>query len=246
MAIYNLGGENPPSQSEVEAAIAAAIDALIDGAPGALNTLNELALSLGNDENFATTVTNALALRAKLNQANTFTVGGHTVTSQGGTVIPLTLKGAAGQTASLLLVQDASNTSRFSVSDTGYVTTANVQSDGGLRVGTGVTYTTNQRWLSVQDAQTLPATVTNGVIFFSEAGVPKVRTATGVVTIGTSGGNEVRSDFVAPFSYLGVAPAGTSEAAAAWTITRIDTTGPVVVTTATGAAWADRTTVNYS
>jgi hypothetical protein len=41
--------------------VAAAIGALIDAAPGALDTLNELAASLGDDPNFAATVTNALA-----------------------------------------------------------------------------------------------------------------------------------------------------------------------------------------
>ena len=34
---------------------------LINGAPGALNTLNELAAAMGNDPNFAATITNALA-----------------------------------------------------------------------------------------------------------------------------------------------------------------------------------------
>ncbi|HIA3453374.1 TPA: phage tail protein, partial [Escherichia coli] len=38
-----------------------AITALIDSSPDALNTLNELAAALGNDPNFATTMTNALA-----------------------------------------------------------------------------------------------------------------------------------------------------------------------------------------
>ena len=41
--------------------VAAAIGALIDAAPGAMNTLNELAAALGDDPSFATTVTNALA-----------------------------------------------------------------------------------------------------------------------------------------------------------------------------------------
>ncbi|GCM64654.1 phage tail protein [Escherichia coli] len=38
-----------------------AITALVDSSPDALNTLNELAEALGNDPNFATTMTNALA-----------------------------------------------------------------------------------------------------------------------------------------------------------------------------------------
>ena len=41
--------------------VAAAIAALIDAAPGAMNTLNELAAALGDDPNFASSVTNALA-----------------------------------------------------------------------------------------------------------------------------------------------------------------------------------------
>ncbi|EIV8828367.1 phage tail protein [Escherichia coli] len=41
--------------------VMAAIAALVDSSPDALNTLNELAAALGNNPNFATTMTNALA-----------------------------------------------------------------------------------------------------------------------------------------------------------------------------------------
>ncbi|EMG5514102.1 tail fiber protein, partial [Escherichia coli] len=41
--------------------VMATIAALVDSSPDALNTLNELAAALGNDPNFATTMTNALA-----------------------------------------------------------------------------------------------------------------------------------------------------------------------------------------
>jgi hypothetical protein len=44
----------------------AALAALVAASPAALDTLNELALALGNDANFATTITNALALKAPL------------------------------------------------------------------------------------------------------------------------------------------------------------------------------------
>jgi hypothetical protein len=42
------------------------INALVNSAPGALDTLNELAASLGNDAAFSTTVTNSIALKAPL------------------------------------------------------------------------------------------------------------------------------------------------------------------------------------
>ena len=43
-----------------------AIANLIDGAPGTIDTLNELAAALGDDPNFATTVTNSLAAKLSL------------------------------------------------------------------------------------------------------------------------------------------------------------------------------------
>lgn len=54
------GGTNS-MQIATTAFVAAAITAVINGAPGALDTLNELAAALGNDGNFATTITNGLA-----------------------------------------------------------------------------------------------------------------------------------------------------------------------------------------
>ena len=39
------------------------VDALVDSAPGALDTLNELAAALGDDANFSTTVTNSIATK---------------------------------------------------------------------------------------------------------------------------------------------------------------------------------------
>lgn len=47
--------------------IASAINQLVSSAPGTLDTLNELAIALGNDPNFATTMTNSLAGKANLN-----------------------------------------------------------------------------------------------------------------------------------------------------------------------------------
>ena len=47
--------------AEVDTAISNAIAGLVDTAPATLDTLNELAAALGDDENFATTVTDALA-----------------------------------------------------------------------------------------------------------------------------------------------------------------------------------------
>lgn len=55
------------TQVATTAFVKAAIAALVASSPAALDTLNELAAALGNDPNFATTMTNALAGKQPLN-----------------------------------------------------------------------------------------------------------------------------------------------------------------------------------
>jgi len=55
-----------PTTTTTQTLIDNAITALVNGSPAALNTLQELAAALGNDQDFATTVTNALAARLQL------------------------------------------------------------------------------------------------------------------------------------------------------------------------------------
>ena len=79
-------------QSIINSASAAAVTYLVDSAPGALDTLNELAAALNDDASFSTTVTNSLATKLNastasatyLTQANasaTYSVLGHNHTS---------------------------------------------------------------------------------------------------------------------------------------------------------------------
>jgi hypothetical protein len=66
---------------------------------------------------------------------------------------------------------------------------------------------------------------------------------------GGGGGGEVRSDFVSPYTYTGLADAGTSESTASWTIRRseFDAGGSFVATlTASAVEWDDRLTASYT
>ena len=69
------------AKSEAIADATAQVNAVISSAPAALNTLDELAAALGDDANFATTVTNSLATKAPL-ASPTFT-GTVTVAASG-------------------------------------------------------------------------------------------------------------------------------------------------------------------
>ena len=61
------------SSTKVSTEIAAALNALATGAPAALDTLDELAAALGDDANFAATITAALGNRVRVDAAQALT-----------------------------------------------------------------------------------------------------------------------------------------------------------------------------
>ena len=64
-----------PTQQSVKAYVDSEITGLVDSAPGALDTLNELAAALNDDASFSTTVTNSIATKVGLTGDET--VAGH-------------------------------------------------------------------------------------------------------------------------------------------------------------------------
>lgn len=61
--ITNLTSPTNSGDAATKGYVDTSISALLDSAPGALDTLNELAAALGDDPNFATTVTNEIATK---------------------------------------------------------------------------------------------------------------------------------------------------------------------------------------
>ncbi|KAB2693870.1 hypothetical protein [Brucella intermedia] len=60
--------------AEIAAAIKAAIDGVVNGSGAALDTLKKIADALGNDPQFATTVSNALGVRVRVDAAQSFSL----------------------------------------------------------------------------------------------------------------------------------------------------------------------------
>jgi hypothetical protein len=60
-AAPTAGAGTNTTQLATTAFVTAAVAALVDGAPGAIDTLNELAAALGDNANFSTTITNSIA-----------------------------------------------------------------------------------------------------------------------------------------------------------------------------------------
>lgn len=106
-------------------AVKTAIEGIVDSAPGALDTLNELAAALGDDANFATTVTNNLA--SKVN--NTTTVTGTNGLTGGGA-----LNKNQTISADLLSNNKLSNAARAATETAGRVYPVAMDKNGKLAV----------------------------------------------------------------------------------------------------------------
>lgn len=72
--IPNAASGNIATESYVTTSVTTAIDALTDSAPGALDTLNELAAAINDDANFSTTITNSLATKASIDDATALAI----------------------------------------------------------------------------------------------------------------------------------------------------------------------------
>ena len=107
----------PTGNIATEAYATAAVAAVIDTAPGALDTLNELAAALGDDPNFAATVNAAIAARTKRFVADV----GDAVTTT------FSLAHGFGDADVVVSVRDKSSGERVYVGETH--TAANVQLD---------------------------------------------------------------------------------------------------------------------
>ncbi len=91
------------------------VASIVDSAPGALDTLNELASALGDDANFSTTVTNSLALKANTADLNAVATSGAYTDLSGTPTIPsdLTDVGITDGTIGQVLTTNGSGTFTF-------------------------------------------------------------------------------------------------------------------------------------
>ena len=156
--------------------VTAQINAVIDAAPGALNTLNELAAAIGDDANFSTTITNSIATKMPL-AGGTFT-GDVTFDSAGGIVFDKSdqalefgdnYKAVFGNGSDLQIYHDGSNSY---ISD---------QGTGNLEVRTSRLRVTN-----AANSKTLMNLVSAGKAVLFHNGNEKIETtSSGILVTGT-------------------------------------------------------------
>jgi hypothetical protein len=129
------------TQIATTAFVKTAVDNLIAGAPGALDTLDELAAALADDQNYATTITTALGTKAPLESPTfTGTVSGITATMVGlGNVTnesKATMFASPTFTGTTVAPTPTAGDSSTKIATTAYVQTAGYNSQGVKTVST--------------------------------------------------------------------------------------------------------------
>jgi len=119
VTVTNLNSTNTYTQAEIDTIVTTQVNNLIDSAPSALNTLNELAAALGDDASFATTVTNSLATKkteiSSAISANTTLVAGRRYFVTSASALTLTLPASPAQNDQVDIFDASGNAATYNI-----------------------------------------------------------------------------------------------------------------------------------
>ena len=137
------------SQQSIKAYTDNALAALVDSSPAALNTLNELAAALGDDANFSTTITNAVAAKlSNVVEDTTPQLGGaldansNNITNLG----TLNTHTVPGGTGTIALTSDITTTTINNNADNRIIT-GSAAADT-LNAESGITFSSNRLYIT--------------------------------------------------------------------------------------------------
>ena len=170
-----------------------AVSNLVDSAPSALNTLNELAAALGDDSNFSTTITNALANKA--NTSDIFSGNYNDLSNKPSIPSAYSLPTASSSTKGGITTNYTTNGKNYAVQMSGtnaYVNVPWVSSTGGGFSGA---------YADLTGKPTIPTNnnqLTNGAGYITSSSIPSVPTNNNQLTNGAG--------------YISSIPAATSQA----------------------------------
>ena len=145
-AITSLAGYDTSAQVDAK------INALINGAPGALDTLNELAAALGDDSNFASTMTTALAAKANTSSLASVATSGSYNDLVNKPTIPTPGNGY------IVINQNGSQKGAFSVNQVGNTTIelTDVDTNTTYSAGSGLSLSGTTFSINISNLSTLP------------------------------------------------------------------------------------------
>jgi hypothetical protein len=156
-----------------------AVSNLVDSAPSALNTLNELAAALGDDSNFSTTITNSLALKA--NTSDIFSGNYNDLSNKPSIPSAYSLPTASAGALGGIRIGYSQNNKNYPVvldgSNKAYVNVPWVSSTGSGGFSGNYNDLTNKPTIPTNNNQ-----LTNGAGYITASSIPSVPTKTSDLT----------------------------------------------------------------
>lgn len=232
------------TQIATTAFVATAVAALVDSGPALLNTLDELALALGDDPNFATTVATNIGLKA--NTASPTFTGTVTIPTGASITLPTIASGVnhAGSTSGSTKLEAsaiASGTITLPAVTGTVVTTGDTGTVTSTMLADGTIVNADINASAAIALSKLATSTAGNIIVYSSAGVPTSVTKTGDVTISDTGVAAIASGVIvdadvnasAAIALTKLAPISTNAQIASYTIVASDSTKIVEMNVAT-------------
>jgi hypothetical protein len=242
--VTGLGTPSSTGDAATKGYVDTQISNLVDSAPGTLDTLNELAAALGDDPNYATTITNALAAKLALaggTMTGAIAMGTNKITGLGtptasadattkgyvdGILGSATAAESSATAASSSATAAATSASSASVSQIAAATSASSAS-------TSATSAANSATASASSAAAAATSATSAASSASAAALSETAAATSATSAATSATSAASSASAAQTS---AASAATSSSAAAVSAASSATSATAAATSETNAA----------
>ena len=242
--VTGLGTPSSTGDAATKGYVDTQISSLVDSAPGTLDTLNELAAALGDDPNYATTITNALAAKLALaggTMTGAIAMGTNKITGLGtptasadattkgyvdGILGSATAAETSATSAAASATAAATSASSASVSQIAAATSASSAS-------TSATSAANSATASASSAAAAATSATSAASSASAAALSETAAATSATSAATSATSAASSASAAQTS---AASAATSSSAAAVSAASSATSATAAATSETNAA----------
>lgn len=203
--VTGLGTPSANSDAATKSYVDTQVANLVDSAPGTLDTLNELAAALGDDPNYATTMTNALAAKLSLSggtMTGAIAMGSNKITGLG------TPTASTDATTKAYIDDVFGSTTSAAASATAAATSATSAANSATAAATSATSAAN----SATAAATSATSAANSATAAATSATSAANSATAAATSATSSANSATA---AASSATAAATSATSSASSA-------------------------------
>jgi hypothetical protein len=203
--VTGLGTPSANSDAATKSYVDTQVANLVDSAPGTLDTLNELAAALGDDPNYATTITNALAAKLSLSggtMTGAIAMGSNKITGLG------TPTASTDATTKAYIDDVFGSTTSAAASATAAATSATNAANSASAAATSATSASN----SASAAATSATSAANSATAAATSATSAANSATAAATSATSSANSATA---AASSATAAATSATSSASSA-------------------------------